>query len=113
MNYYSALARFEAHCPPNGHPALTEDQVTEALTEAVTADDAGVEPTEDGWVPTYSVIGVWRAVVRGWEMKLGATAGAFDFVTDGQSFRRGQISDHCEAMVKNYRRRLAQSTDVG
>ena len=109
MDQVAALARFQAHCPPDSDPPLSWDIVDDCISAAVTADADGVLPSESGWVPTYSRRGIWLAIVRGWEAKASAAADRFDFTTDGQSFRRSQVIDHCEARAATYRRRLSQS----
>ncbi len=109
MNHAAAEYRFEAYCPPCRDPELTPDQVVIALEEAAAPDADGNPPSAVEWTPTYDTQGVWRAIVRGWEMKAANVADRFDFTTDGQTFRRSQVIDHCEAMAGRYRRKLAQS----
>lgn len=109
MDHDAAVIRFEAFCPPDQDPVLSPAQVEAAISEAVTADDADLAPTDEEWTPTYSRLGVWRAITRGWEMKAGNAAGRFDFTTDGQQFRRSQVADHCDAMATKYRNKLGQS----
>jgi hypothetical protein len=56
------------------------------------------------WVPTWDLD---LAAAHGWELKAGKVAGRFDFTTDGQTFRRGQLLDHARTMSKMYRRKRA------
>lgn len=112
MNRAAAMQRFEAHCPPYTDPSLTLAQIATALSEAVTADVDGNEPSSADWTPTYSPEGVWRAIARGWEMKASNAVGRFDFTTDGQQFRRSQIVAHCHAKAAEARRKLATSVTM-
>lgn len=64
-------------------------------------EDIGAE-----WAPTWDLD---AAAAMGWELKAGKAAGRFDFTTDGQTFRRGQIIDHCQKMAATYRRRVSGS----
>lgn len=57
------------------------------------------------WRPTYAI---YAAAVQGWEMKAAKVADQFDFGTDGQTFRRGQLIAHANRMQRQYRRRIAQ-----
>ena len=105
MDAAAAMSRIAAFCPPNEQPVLTVPQVEEMLRAAAAPDEDGYAPADDEWTPTYSAIGVWRAVTRGWEMKAAALIGDYDFTTDGQTFRRSQMRDHCEEQARIYRRK--------
>jgi hypothetical protein len=50
------------------------------------------EPAEEGYTPTYSVLGCRVA-------KRGKIVGRFDFTTDGQTFRRSQVLDHVDGQT--------------
>src|SRR5688500_13247756 len=72
-----------------------------ALTGAATGAtvvDGTVEWEDVGgpWAPTWDLN---DAVARGWELKAGKAAEDFEFTTDGQTFRRQQLIDHCERMA--------------
>lgn len=110
MNFDAARLKFAAHCPPDDDPALTFDQVAVALAEAAAIDVDDLAPSDEGWTPTYSAAGVWRAIVRGWEMKAANAGGRFDFTTDGQTFRRSQTVAHCRAQAEIHRRKLSGYT---
>lgn len=109
MDATAADLRFRAYCDPNSDPTLTDGQVAELLSLAVTTDADDIAPTEDDWVPTYSVRGVWSAIAEGWMMKAGIAAGRFSFTTDGQTFHRQQVVAHCHRMAEIYKRKLGQS----
>ena len=102
MDQQAAFARFQAYCPPDEDPTLDHEQVVALIEEAVTVDADGNPPSSADWTETYSVLGVWRAIAEGWQAKAAAAVGRFDFATDGQSFQRSQVVDHCEAMADRY-----------
>src|SRR5690554_5948359 len=103
MDVNTALDRLELYARPYDDPELNPAELQMLLDmHARCPDPDGVEPDETGWVPSYSVQGVYRAAAEAWKVKLGAVAGRFDFTTDGQTFRRSQQSDHCEAMIRKY-----------
>ncbi len=62
-----------------------------------------------GWAPTWDLD---YAAELGWQMKAGRAAGRFDFTTDGQTFRRGQVITHCQQMAASFRRKRAGSAPI-
>jgi hypothetical protein len=106
VNHVQALNRLTVYARPDDDPTLAPGDVDLLLeANAQTADADGLLPGDEGWTPTYSVIGVYRAAAEAWTTKAGIAAGRFDFTTDGQTFRRSQIVDHCEGMAAHYRRK--------
>lgn len=106
MNYQDALLRLDVYLQPYDDPCLSQLEVDTLLdANALTVDVDGLTPSDDGYTPTYSVIGLYRAAAEGWTVKAGKAAGRFDFTTDGQQFRRSQIVDHCEGQAAKYRRK--------
>lgn len=65
----------------------------------VTWEDAGA-----AWTPTWDLA---AAAVEGWEQKAALAAGRFEFTTDGQSFLRQQVVEHCHAQADRYRRKMS------
>lgn len=61
------------------------------------------------WTPTWDLN---SAAALGWEAKAALAAGRYDFTTDGQTFRRGQIIAHCQTMAQTFRRKTAASAQV-
>lgn len=113
MNYATAIDRLEMYAQPGDDPALSGDDLDALLAEhAITADADGVLPTEPGWTPTYSTVGVWIAVREAWLLKAGKVSGRFDFTTDGQQFRRSQVADHCLTMAARYGRKANQAAPI-
>lgn len=64
----------------------------------VTWEDAGA-----AWAPTWDLA---AAAVEGWEQKAALVANRFQFGTDGQTFLRQQVLDHCHAQADRYRRKM-------
>lgn len=113
MNYSTAYARLELYAQPATEPTLAGDELAALLGEhAVTTDASGVLPTEPGWTPTYSTVGVWAAVREAWLLKAGRASDRFDFTTDAQNFRRSQVIDHCETMAARYARKANQAAPI-
>jgi len=81
---------------PRGSATITDGDVVWV--------DAGSE-----WAPTWDLD---YAAELGWEMKAGKAAGRFDFTTDGQTFRRGQVITHCNEMAARYRRKRFGSAPI-
>jgi hypothetical protein len=73
---------------------------------SVSISDADVEWLYAGtvWSPTWDLN---AAAAKGWQIKAGKVASRFDFTTDGQSFQRAQMLDHCRSMERSYRRKIA------
>lgn len=109
MDAAQALAYIVARVAPDDDPVLSTDELVDLLPLAVTADSDGVAPDEDGWVPTYSIVGCYRAIAEGWLIKRGKAVGRFDFQTDGQLFRRSQTLDQIEHQRRYYARKVQAS----
>lgn len=114
MNQPTALARLSLYLAPDEDPVIEQSEL-ELLLEAnaQTTDADGNAPGDDGWTPTYSVQGVYRAAAEGWKVKSGRVANRFDFTTDGQTFRRSQMHDHCEAQAARFLRLCNGSVPSG
>lgn len=109
MNAPEALALIVAHLHPDDDPALDATTVASLLPLAAGPDCDGYPPSHDSWTPTYTVKGCYRAVARGWTIKLGKVVGRYDFMTDGQNFRRSQLSDHIREQRRLYARMVQTS----
>jgi hypothetical protein len=92
MDATAATARINLYCPTADDPALTEDEIALLLAMAAVVDEEDLEPAEEGYTPTYSVLGCRVA-------KRGKIVGRFDFTTDGQTFRRSQVLDHVDGQT--------------
>lgn len=113
MNTADAYERLRILTRADDDPTLDNAELEMLLELAATTDADDLAPDDDDWTPTYDRVGVYRAVAEGWTLKAGKAAGRFDFTTDGQTFRRSQIVDHCEAMAARYRRKTNQSAPIG
>lgn len=112
MNLNEAADFVHARLAPDDDPCLSGDELDQCLSLAATADDHGREPGDDGWTPTYSMSGCYRAIIEGWTIKHGKVVGRFDFTTDGQTFRRSQQLDHIEAQRQRWVRKLQYTTST-
>lgn len=114
MDLATATARVTIYARTDEEPTLTAGEVTTLLDDnAQTVDADEVLPSEEGWVPTYSRGGAFKAVAEAWRLKAARLVGDFDFTTDGQQFRRSQKSDHCLRMEALYRRKAHSSPELG
>ena len=109
MNEDLARDRLEDLCPIEEEPTLTEPQLDRCLALAATVDEDGLTPGNEDWTPTYSERGLYYAAREAWTLKKARAASRFDFTTDGQSFRRSQLADHCDEMIRRMNAKLAQS----
>ena len=62
------------------------------------------------WEPTYDLHAAAR---MGWRLKAGKVANAYSFQTDGQTFQRQQMIQHCLAMAEQHRPRGVGSVRAG
>ncbi len=98
----AALQELSLLCKATVWPTLSGDDLNYILTQATRADLYGRAPSDPNWVPTYNVP---FGAMRGWELKAGYVATAYD-TGDGQvKFNRSQALKGCEQMVKMFQRR--------
>ena len=102
MNEGSARVRLEAMTAASVEPTLTEDELDQLLDMARRPDVFGALPSDTDWEPTWNLD---YAAAVGWHWKAGKVTANFDFSTDGQSFQRSQVWQHCDAMRRYYARR--------
>ena len=112
MNEDAALNRLGDLCPIDEEPTLSEAQLERCLALGAVEDADGLLPGEDDYTPTYSDRGVYLAAREAWILKKARAASRFDFTTDGQSFRRSQVADHCDEMIRRMNAKLALTTTV-
>jgi hypothetical protein len=76
-----------------------------------TVNDFGVVWADNGteWAPTYDLD---FAAMLAWERKAAIATSRYDFTTDGQTFRRGQVAAACREQAERYRRRRSGTTRV-
>lgn len=70
----------------------------------VTDNDVTWEDAGTAWTGTYDLN---AAAAEAWRIKAAKAAGRFDFQTDGQTFRRGQIVANCHRMERMFRRKVS------
>lgn len=83
-----------------GHPRTG----TQVYDQGVVWEDVGGE-----WEPTWNLN---RAAARGWEIKAGKCAGAYDVTVDGQNMRRSTSAAACREQAALYRRRAAATLET-
>lgn len=117
MDATTAESKLRLRLQPESEPVLSDEEVTDLLALAATVDADGLDPSDDGWTPTYSVQGIYRAAAEGWQIKDGRVEELFDFTTDGQTFSRSQKSkmlhDKCQHQAAMWKRKLGASIRTG
>lgn len=105
--------------PADGRYWMCTNAATSGATQPSWPDQVGSAPggttVYDGdlvwldvgttWQPTWDLN---AGAAEGWRLKAGKVAGRYDFGTDGQMFKRGQMLAHCNQMERRYRRRIAR-----
>jgi hypothetical protein len=81
-------------------PTLGTDVIDDLVTDATIRDSFGRWTTDADYVPTYDLN---RAAEKGWRMKAGRVAAAYNFVIEGRQVDRGE-------MIKNF---LTMATEYG
>jgi hypothetical protein len=109
MNQAEALAYITDNLQPDSDPVLSPDEVVSLLDLAKVDDADGNTPDLDAWTPTYDRRGCARAIAEGWLRKRGKAVGRFEFITDGQTFRRQQILDQIDQQRRLWARRVPVS----
>ena len=78
-------------------PAVTEDELNEALAAAACEDKNGLAPTDEDWTPTYDLN---AAASAAWLIKAARAAATVDEPTAG--IVTSKIFDNCRAMARIY-----------
>jgi hypothetical protein len=76
-------------------PALTEDELNDALAAAALQDVAGRAPTHEEWTPTYDLN---AAAAAAWLIKAARAAATVDEPTAGTV--TSKVFDNCRAMAR-------------
>lgn len=103
----------------NGHSYIcVQSGVTSAIeptfpgeTEEVITDGTVVwnESSIIYWTPTYNP---FAAIGFGWEMKASMCVADYQFSSDGQTFNRQQVYEHCMKQAAEWRKRTHGTTRV-
>lgn len=80
-------------------PALTTDDLADALVMYAVVDGAGVIPGDTGWLETYDMAG---AALECWQWKKAAAVANVNFNADGSQFSLSDISEHIEERIRYY-----------
>jgi hypothetical protein len=94
-----ARAELVRELSPDMEPVLTAADIDSLLARARRVDSSGVAPSEDGWVPTYSLN---AAIGRGWRLRASRCFDDIDFGEDGQRFNAAQRHKACLEMARLY-----------
>lgn len=98
-----ATARLTDMTAATCHPELTEAEVARLLEGAKMPDRWGLQPSDDGWVPSWELN---SAAAQGWLMKAGRAASDVTFTADGASYNRSDLIAHCRDMAAQYQARV-------
>ena len=91
----------------DAEPTLTEDELTDLLSQAALEDGAGLAPLNEEWTPTYDLN---AAAVAGWLIKAGRAAATVDEPTAGVV--TSKIFDNCRSMARIYAGKRNRSVSV-
>ena len=78
-------------------PALTEDELEDALARAALQDANGLAPLHEEWTPTYDLN---AAAAAAWLIKAARAAATVDEPTAGVV--TSKVFDNCRAMARIY-----------
>ncbi len=96
-------------CQASAWPTLSTEDIDDLVLQSRRADKFGRSPNDSWWIPTYHVA---FGAMRGWQLKAGYVATAYD-TADGQvKFDRSQALKGCQEMVKMYSKRCAGSMPI-
>ncbi len=89
-------------------PALTEDELEEALAAAALQDANGLAPLHEEWTPTYDLN---AAAAAAWLIKASRAAATVDEPTAGMVTSR--VFDNCRSMARIFGGKRVTSLSVG
>lgn len=99
MTEAEALIQLEGMCAASSEPRLSDEEVWDILQLARRSDYWGLLIDDPDWTPTWDLR--WAAR-EGWLRKAGKATEQFTFTTDGQTFHRSNLIDHCLQMARRY-----------
>ena len=109
LSVEDAEARLKAMLAWDQPPALTQTEIDQLLEMSKLRDPYDLPPDDANWTPTWDLnIGA----AEGWRWKAAKVAGNYGFSTDGQSFNREQVHDHCLRMSESFKRRITGTIHV-
>lgn len=109
MDEAEARERLRRMVAADTAPSLSEAEVDDLVSLARTTDAMGLNYGDAGWTPAYRLS---RAALEGWRWKMAKASGGFDFSSDGASYSRSQVIDHCERMIKQYGKKAGVTTVI-
>lgn len=93
----SALDKLKMMTDWSTVPALTEDELEDALAAAALEDANGLAPLHEEWTPTYDIN---AAAAAAWLIKAARAAATVDEPTAGVV--TSKVFDNCRAMARIY-----------
>lgn len=90
MTEAEARALIEDETAWSSAPALSIAEVDRLLERARITDEAGLEPDEIGYVPTYDQSSVNAAIAMGFRMKAAKVSGQYDLRAGDVDMKRSQ-----------------------
>lgn len=78
-------------------PALTVDELNDALAAAALEDASGLAPSHEEWTPTYDLN---AAAAASWLIKAARAAATVDEPSEGSV--TSKVFDNCRAMARIY-----------
>lgn len=109
MTEAEALARLKRMTASTEAPALSDDEVTDLLSQCRLVDADGLAPDDAEWTPTYDLS---RGAAEGWRWKAAKAAGLHDYETVGLKLSRSQMAQQCLEMARSYARRVVGRVNV-
>lgn len=103
MTRDQAAERVAAMAAADINPTIDTDTILALVDDAARADYLGHGPQDAGWEPTYDLN---AAAADAWRLKAGLAAAQYSVTTDGATFQRNQIQEHCLAMATHYAARV-------
>ena len=91
------LAKLKLMTAWDTEPALTEDELEQALAAAALEDANGLAPLHEEWTPTYDLN---AAAAKAWLIKAARAAATIDEPTAG--IVTSKVFDNCRAMPRIY-----------
>lgn len=106
----ATLSRVNALAAAGVRPALTADEVKDAIRNHPKVDRDGLQADQDGWVQTWDI---FAAVAELWGLKAGKVAGDFNFKADDAQYDKGAVMAKCLEMEAHYAGKSAGSAGTG
>lgn len=98
-----AVTAIKLYVEVDGTPALTDDELETVLVASRVRDGNGVIVTDAAYELTIEFA---LAISKAWAVKAVRSASFYAFSTDGQSFSKDQVYDHCREQQAFWRAKV-------